>query len=99
MPSQTPSQALRRGRDTILAAAAQYRTQNPRVFGSVVSGEDTSESDLDLLVDPSPETTLFDLGGLQEALEAALGVRVDVKTPLDLPPNMRAEILRNAVPV
>ncbi len=99
MPSQTPSQALRRGRDTILAVAAQYRTQNPRVFGSVASGEDTSESDLDLLVDPSPETTLFDLGGLQEALEAALGVRVDVKTPLDLPPNMRAEILRNAVPV
>ncbi|MFC6462853.1 nucleotidyltransferase family protein [Paracoccus aerius] len=46
-----------------------------------------------------PETTLFDLGGLQEALEEALGVRVDVNTPMDLPPHIRAEVLRQAVPV
>lgn len=47
--------------------------------------EDTEDSNLDILVDPMPETTLFDLGGLQDALAEALNVKVDVKTPGDLP--------------
>jgi predicted nucleotidyltransferase len=34
-------------------------------------------SDLDLLVDALPGATLFDLGGLQDELEALLGVDVD----------------------
>jgi predicted nucleotidyltransferase len=69
------------------------------VFGSVLTGTDQAQSDLDVLVEPLPETTLFDLGGLQDALEDALGIRVDVKTPLDLPPHVRAEVLKVAVPV
>jgi len=46
-----------------------------------------------------PETTLFDMGGLQEALEEALGVRVDVRTPRDLPKRVRDRVLSEAVPV
>lgn len=99
MHSQTPSQALQQGRDTIRELAARHRTVNPRIFGSVLTGQDRLDSDLDVLVEPLPETTLFDLGGLQDALEEALGVRVDVKTPLDLPSHIRAEVLRRAVPV
>lgn len=99
MALQTPSQALRHGRSLIRELAARHRTTNPRVFGSVVTGQDREGSDLDVLVEPLPETTLFDLGGLQDALEKALGVRVDVKTPMDLPPHIRADVLRQAVPV
>ena len=94
MQSQTPSQALQYGRNLIRELAVRHRTVNPRVFGSVLT-----DSDLDVLVEPLPETTLFDLGGLQDALEEALGVRVDVKTPMDLPPHIRAEVLRQALPV
>jgi len=57
------------------------------------------DSDLDLLVDALPGTTLFDLGGLQMALEELLGVRVDVLTPADLPPKFRAQVLAKAEPV
>ena len=57
------------------------------------------DSDLDVLVETLPETTLFDLGGLQDALEEALGVKVDVKTPFDLPIHIRADVLQQAVPV
>jgi predicted nucleotidyltransferase len=64
-----------------------------------LGGRDSAASDLDLLVEPAPDTTLFDLGGLQDALEEALRVRVDVKTPLDLPPHIRARMLEQAVPV
>lgn len=99
MTGRTPSQALSLGRDTIRRLAAVHRTANPRVFGSVLTGGDQEDSDLDVLVEPLPETTLFDLGGLQDDLEEALGVRVDVKTPLDLPPHIRADVLRQAVPV
>ncbi len=77
----------------------RFRVANPRVYGSVLHGTDTEDSDLDLLVDPLPETTLFDLGGLQEALEALLGVRVDVKTPGDLPERFRHVVLKEARPL
>ncbi|GHC60853.1 nucleotidyltransferase family protein [Neogemmobacter tilapiae] len=99
MRIQTPSEALQNGRALIRELAARHRTTNPRVFGSALTGQDRVDSDLDLLVEPLPETTLFDLGGLQEALEEALGVRVEVKTPLDLPPHIRVNVLQQAVPV
>jgi predicted nucleotidyltransferase len=62
-------------------------------------GEDKEGSDLDLLVDPMPGTTLFDLGGLQVELEALLGVSVDLLTPEDLPQRYRERVLKEAVPV
>lgn len=99
MGLKTPSQALQSGRSIIRELAAQHHTTNPRIFESVLTGHDNAESDLDVLVEPLPETTLFDLGGLQDALEEALGVRIDVKTPMDLPPHIRAEVLQQAVPV
>lgn len=77
----------------------RYNTTNPRVFGSVASGGDHEGSDLDLLVDALPQATLLDLGGLQVALEALLGVSVDVCTPHDLPISFRDEVLRQARPV
>lgn len=99
MSTCTPSEVLRAGRPLIRALALRHRTQNPRFFGSVLTGSDKTGSDLDILVEPMPETTLFDLGGLQDALEKALGIPVDIKTPLDLPPHIRARVLDQAVPV
>jgi uncharacterized protein len=94
-----PSTILNLKRVDIRAAASRFRTTNPRVFRSVLTGTDQDGSDLDLLVDAIPGTTLFDLGGLQVELEAILGVRVDVLTPADLPPNFRAQVLAQAQPV
>ena len=99
MTVHTPSQALHEGRSLIRKLAKDHNTSNPRVFGSVLTGTDSIESDLDVLVEPLPETTLFDLGGLQDALEEVLGVRVDVKTPMDLPAHIRSEVLQRAVPI
>jgi uncharacterized protein len=94
-----PSVALERHRGAVRLVSSRYRLTNPRVFGSTARGSDTAESDLDLLVDPLPQTTLFDLGGLQEELEALLGVRVDVRTPGDLPVAVRARVLAEAKPL
>ena len=94
-----PSETLRMHRDEIRRTVLMHRARNARIFGSVLYGTDREGSDLDLLVDPLPETTLFDLGGLQDELQELLGVRVDVKTPGDLPASFRASVLAEARPV
>ena len=91
--------ALEKKRGSIREIASRFRTANPRVFGSVLHGHDRDGSDLDLLVDPLPDATLFDLGGLQVELEELLGVPVDLRTPGDLPPKFREKVLAEAVPV
>lgn len=94
-----PSVVLDMKRIAVREATSRFRAANPRVFGSVLHGTDRDGSDLDLLVDALPGTTLFDLGGLQDELETLLGVRVDVLTPADLPPKVRAKVLAEAQPV
>lgn len=94
-----PSVALESHRAAIRAAVVRFRTENPRIFGSVIIGADQEGSDLDLLVDPLPGTTLFDLGGLQIELEDLLGVPVDLLTPGDLSPQFREQVIADAQPV
>lgn len=94
-----PSVALERHRDAVLALIAGYRVTNPRVFGSVVAGTDTEDSDLDLLVDALPGTTLFDLGDLYGDLQDLLGVRVDLATPGDLSRYIRDRVVASARPL
>jgi len=94
-----PSTLLDLKRAAIREAVARHRAANPRVFGSVVTGEDRPGRDLDLLVDPLPGATLFDLGGLQDELEELLGIPVDVLTPMDLPARWRSDVLIQAKPV
>jgi predicted nucleotidyltransferase len=69
-----PSEALEQTREAIREIVPRYRTTNPRVFGSALRGVDGEASDLDILVDTLPGTTLFDLGALQEQLRGLLGV-------------------------
>ena len=95
----TPSAALNLKRDAVREAAGRFRAANPRIFGSVLHGNDHDGSDLDLLVDALPGATLFDLGALQVELEDLLGVRVDLLTPGDLSPKFRDQVLAEAQPV
>jgi predicted nucleotidyltransferase len=94
-----PSQALRQHREAVCRAAARYHVANPRVFGSALRGDDGDGSDLDLLVDTLPGTTLLDLGGLQDELQELLGVPVDVLTLKDLPAKFRDTVAQEARPV
>jgi predicted nucleotidyltransferase len=94
-----PSIALSSNRAVIVALVNAHGLQNPRVFGSVTRCEDTDLSDLDILVDPLPNTSLLDIAKLQLSLEKQLGVQVDVLTPNALPENFRSQVLSNAVPV
>jgi hypothetical protein len=94
-----PSALLDKHRAAIRNIVAAHRASNPRVFGSVLYGEDTEVSDLDLLVDPAEGMSLFDVGAIRWELRTLLGIEVDVVTPRALPDSFRAEVLASAMPV
>jgi predicted nucleotidyltransferase len=94
-----PSIALQENRAAILAVVESHRARNARVFGSVLHGNDHEDSDLDILIDPTPETTMFDIGAIRHELLQLLGVQVDVLTPNALPDAFRAKVIAEARPV
>ncbi|MDW6023908.1 nucleotidyltransferase family protein [Mesorhizobium sp. BAC0120] len=87
-----PSEALSRHRDEVLEVIGRYPVSNPRVFGSTARGEDTDDSDLDILVDRAGVLTYFDLARLEIELEQLLGVPVGVHTPGEFRQAMMARI-------
>ena len=91
-----PSEALALHREAVRRVFEGRQVSNPRVFGSVVRGEDHFESDLDILVDPTPKTSLFDLAALERELEQLLGFSVDVITPKFLPEKDRERAVAEA---
>lgn len=94
-----PSDALHSHREDIRRVVEQNRACNPRVFGSVLNGADAEGSDLDLLVEPTAETSLLDIARIQNRLQKLLGVPVDVLTPKALPARFRDRVIAEAVPV
>ncbi len=91
-----PSQALAAHRSEVLEIVLAHRAVNARVFGSVALGLDTDQSDLDILVDTTADTTLFDLGAIRFKLRKLLGVPVDVLTPGALPDSFRDKVITQA---
>ena len=94
-----PSTALQTNRAAIRSVVERHRACNARVFGSVLHGNDHEGSDLDILIDPTPETTMFDIGAIRHELLQLLGVNVDVLTPNALPDAFREKVISEALPV
>lgn len=94
-----PSFVLQAYREQIRAVVLAHHANNVRVFGSVVRDEDTEESDLDLLIEPTFEMSLMDIGAIRFELKALLGIDVDVLTPNALPDSFREQVLSEAIPV
>jgi predicted nucleotidyltransferase len=95
-----PSEVLENNRQAIRDMTGRFNAANPRVFGSVARGEDKSDSDLDILVDALPGSTLLSLGGLQDALEQMMiGTSVHLLTPGDFPEKILVRVLAEAKPI
>jgi predicted nucleotidyltransferase len=94
-----PSEALSANRAAVRRVIESHRARNARVFGSALRGDGSEQSDLDILIDPTPETTLFDIAAIRRELRELLGVPVDVLTPKALPEKFRAAVLATARPI
>lgn len=71
-------QLIEERREEINAVARGHRGRSVAIFGSVARGEEREGSDIDLLVEFEPDSSLFDLLHISEELETLLGVPVDV---------------------
>jgi predicted nucleotidyltransferase len=96
---QEPYEILRRQRSRILETASRYHATNIRVFGSVSRGEAREDSDIDLLVDFLPGTTLLDQVALIDALSTVLGRKVDIISERALNQHLRERVLRESIPL
>jgi predicted nucleotidyltransferase len=86
-------------RRALKRAASQRGASNLRVFGSTARGEESIDSDVDLLVDLAPGTGLLGLAALERDLSAILEAKVDVVPAGDLKPGIAREVLDEAVPL
>lgn len=91
-----PSNALQENREAVRTLVQRHKASNPRVFGSVARGEDRENSDIDILVDALPGTSLLDLIALEQALTDLLGAKVDLATVPALHRRIRQGVLEDA---
>lgn len=68
----------------------RHGVTNARIFGSVARGDDHEGSDLDLLVEFAPGTSLADIIGIQDEPQSVLGAPVDLMPDTGLKERVRA---------
>jgi hypothetical protein len=84
-------------RHQIIQIASGHGASNIRVFGSRARGDDTTDSDLDILVELEPGRTLLDLVAIKQDLGDLLGCQVDVVTEASISPYIREQVLKDAI--
>jgi predicted nucleotidyltransferase/predicted XRE-type DNA-binding protein len=89
--------ALRKYRTDICHLISEAGGSNVRVFGSVATGQDTEESDIDLLFRMDETLGLFALAKLEREVSALVGYEVDLVPDANIIPMMRDRILVEAV--
>jgi predicted nucleotidyltransferase len=80
----------------ILKSAGAKRAS---LFGSYARGEQTKESDIDVLIEPSDTMTLFSMARLQRQLQEATGTKVDIVTYDSLHQRMRPYVMKDAIEI
>ncbi|MBU8921155.1 MAG: nucleotidyltransferase family protein [Bacteroidales bacterium] len=88
---------LKEKRENVLEVAHRHGVTSMRVFGSVARGEDSAESDIDLLVTTGPHVSPWFPAGLILELEQLLGRHIDIVTEPGLNPLLRDQVLTEAV--
>lgn len=71
----------------------KYNIKKASLFGSYARGEETEDSDVDILIEPPEKMTLFDLAGMKLDLEKLLDKSVDVVTYNSVHPLLKRYIL------
>jgi uncharacterized protein len=77
----------------------RYGVTNLAIFGSVVRGEATHKSDVDILADVPLSVNFIDLMGVELFLCDLLGMNVDLIPRGEIRHELRERILSEAVPI
>jgi len=92
-------QLLHDRRTDILQLATRHGARRVRIFGSIIRGTATENSDIDLLVAFEPDRSLLDLIGFKQDLQELLGREIDVVSEGGLSPYLKDRILQEAQPL
>ena len=99
LPDTPMGRRLRRRRRAVIGACRRLGATNVRVFGSVARGEDTTSSDIDLLVDLDEDVGLVALAGLRRELRELIDAAVDVVPAVALKPVLQQQVMAEAIPL
>jgi predicted nucleotidyltransferase len=94
---ERPSVLLERHRVELKRIAEEHGLENVVVFGSVARGEDTPDSDLDLVADIPEGLDLFAIAVIEEAMGAVIGRKVDLGERRCLKPHVSENVDRESV--
>jgi len=83
----------------VLPILKKYGVKKAGIFGSVVRGEETEKSDIDILVEIESRMSLLDFAGLKLELEEALGRKVDLGEYSAIKPIIKEQILSEEVAI
>jgi len=86
-------------RGELLDVLRRHGVTNPEIFGSAARGDDHEESDVDLLVDFAPGTSIIDIITIQHELQGVVGVPVDLIPRSGLKPRVRARAEKDLLPL
>lgn len=79
---------------------SRYPIRLVSIFGSFVRGEQTAESDVDVLAEPTgAKLSLFDLIGAEQDLEKKLRRKVDLLLVESVRDRIKERVLAEAVPL
>jgi predicted nucleotidyltransferase len=90
---------LRAHRVEVLGVVRAAGGSNVRVFGSVATGQEREDSDVDLVFTMGRPLSLIELGTLEREVAEVVGVAVDLVPDDSIRPALRARVLAEAVPL
>lgn len=86
-------------RGELLDLLRRHGVTNPEIFGSAARGDDHEGSDVDILVDFPPGTSIIDIVGIQHEAEGLLGVPVDLVPRSGLKERVRSRAAKDLLPL
>lgn len=91
------SESVNQLKEKILPTLKEAGVVRSSLFGSAARGENTKESDIDILVDFKRTPSLFYITGLQQKLEAILKQKVDLLTYAAVNPRLKSYIEKDEI--
>lgn len=86
-------------KEKVLPILKEVGVTRSSIFGSFATGENTKDSDIDILIEPPESMTLFGFAGLKLELEEALGLEVDLVEYSAIKPRIKQQLLSTQIPI
>jgi predicted nucleotidyltransferase len=92
-------QQLEQYQELILPVLKRYFIKRAAIFGSFAKGNNSSNSDIDLLIEPENNFTLFKMLQLEQEISQLINRKVDLVEYSALKPSIKNEVLRSAITI